>query len=199
MKDRRVNKSYHGELAIDRNAYQGYPGTNQTAGAGMTYYKGGDIDVEDLKKRPAWDREYVEAIVQEATQSIGNRVEPNRPEQPWTPYDMEDKMTKLAEQYTKVQTQLKTQQAGNTVDPNEKSWRHPVVYAEPVFPRLSKDAKDLRWSIYELIERYEADYGKTISGCLKRELRSCSGSTTSYEDCQTQRCKQSRPACNLRR
>jgi hypothetical protein len=168
MKDRRVNKSYHGELAIDRNEYQGYPGTNQTAGAGMTYYKGGDIDVEDLKKRPAWDREYVEALVQEATQSIGNTVEPNRPEQPWTPYDMEDKMTKLAEQYTKVQTQLKAQQAGNTVEPNEKSWRHPVVYAE--LTEFERIARDLRWSIYVLIERYEGDYGKTISGCLKREV-----------------------------
>jgi hypothetical protein len=30
--------------------------------------------------------------------------------------------------------------------------------------------KTLRWSIYEVIERYEADYGKTISGCLKQEV-----------------------------
>lgn len=30
--------------------------------------------------------------------------------------------------------------------------------------------KQLRWSIYELIECYEGDYGKTISGCLKQEV-----------------------------
>lgn len=28
--------------------------------------------------------------------------------------------------------------------------------------------KNLRWSIYELIERYEGDYGKTISGVLRQ-------------------------------
>ena len=30
--------------------------------------------------------------------------------------------------------------------------------------------KQLRWSIYEVIERYEGDYGKMISGCLKQEV-----------------------------
>lgn len=30
--------------------------------------------------------------------------------------------------------------------------------------------KNLRWSIYELIERYEGDYGKTISHLLKQRV-----------------------------
>lgn len=30
--------------------------------------------------------------------------------------------------------------------------------------------RQLRWAIYEVIESYEGDYGKTISGCLKQEV-----------------------------
>ena len=33
-----------------------------------------------------------------------------------------------------------------------------------------ENLKTLRWSIYELIDNYQADYGKTIAGCLKQEV-----------------------------
>ena len=32
--------------------------------------------------------------------------------------------------------------------------------------------KQLRWAIYEAIERYEANISKTISGCIKMEVES---------------------------
>lgn len=30
--------------------------------------------------------------------------------------------------------------------------------------------KQLRWAIYEVIDNYQGDYGKTIAGCLKQEV-----------------------------
>ncbi len=49
-----------------------------------------------------------------------------------------------------------------------KDWLQEGTKA-PAWDKNSPSAlKTLRWSIYELIEKYEGDYGKTISGCLKQ-------------------------------
>ena len=41
---------------------------------------------------------------------------------------------------------------------------------QPLLKNTPGSLKQLRWSIYEVIECYEGDYGKTISGCLKQAV-----------------------------
>ena len=52
----------------------------------------------------------------------------------------------------------------------------PCTYGSETSPSQEFDKntpeslKTLRWAIYEVIDNYQGDYGKTIAGCLKQEV-----------------------------
>ena len=51
----------------------------------------------------------------------------------------------------------------------------PCTYGSETAPsaydkNTPESLKQLRWAIYEIIESYDSNYGKTISGCLRQEV-----------------------------